>query len=132
MARTFLKPLQFRFEHPDDVKLYGDDWFVYSEYAIVELPARRLAELEAEMGLSVVAVFNGLRENTAMGDLCSAWLAIRLSSRSSLLPDKFEDFNPYTMQMEWEAAPEGKDSAPAPAPSPSVSLPILPAVESPA
>jgi len=131
--RAFLAPLRCKFEHPDDVKLYGDDWYVYDEYQIVNLPVRRLIELESAMGTTMVDVFNGMRLSSALGDLCSAWLAVKLSEHPDVLPKDFSDFSPYTMQMTWEAAPEGKahSSDPVPEPPPAISLPTLPVVESP-
>lgn len=132
MARKFLQPLRFKFEHPDDVKAYGDDWYVYDEYAIVNLPGQQLVEFEQEMdGTKIVEIFNGFRDDNMIGLIGSAWLAVKMSARANLLPENFSDFSPHMIMSDWERVPAdelGKESAP---PStPMVSLPTLPPVES--
>jgi hypothetical protein len=133
MPRAYLAPLRFRFTHPDDIAIYGEDWYLYSEPMITSMPARDLAALETELDMPLVDVMNGVRESTSMGDLGAAWIGIKLDPDRGEKCPPFADFNVHTMLMDWERAPEGK--APSPpsmaAPTPTAALPSLPAVEQP-
>lgn len=139
MPRAYLKPLRFRFTHPEDVSLFSDGWYVYNEQRISEMPARVLADLESELNMPLIDVMNGVRDSTVMGDLGASWLGVKLDmdERGEKCPP-FADFNVHTMLMDWEAAPEseGKDEAPASPssdsmPTPTAALPTLPAVVQP-
>lgn len=112
-----LRPIRFRFNDPADVERYGDRWFVYSEAQIVRLPARKLIELELELGMTLLDAMNGSRESTVLGDLAAAWLAVHLEDPA--LAGKFNDFSPLIMLTTWEAATaEDLGKAPATLPPP--------------
>jgi hypothetical protein len=113
MARNFLKPLRFRFEHPDDVAIYGDSWHVYDEAAIADLPGRQLIALETQIGTPIATVMEGVRVSSSFGDLAATWVALKMADHPKCPP--FAEFNVHTMLTDWEAAPEdeveaGKDS----------------------
>ena len=101
-ARDALGDLEFQFQDPADQAKYGDRWFRYSELDIMRLPARKLIELEARMGLTIAEVMNGVRASTALGDTAAAWVAIRLVDPD--LAGQFDDFNPLTFMIKWEKA----------------------------
>ena len=116
MSRNFLKPLRFRFEHPDDIAIYGDEWHLYDEAAIADLPGRELVALETELAVPMPTVMEGMRMSSAFGDLAGAWVGLKMGDHPKCPP--FAEFNVHTMLTDWEAAPEveveaGKDS-PAP------------------
>lgn len=149
-AARALPAIRFRFTDPDDVEKYGDRWFVFDEGDILRRPARKLIEIEAELGLAIVNAFNGFRASTTLGDLCAAWIAVRDADAD--LAGSFDDFNPLIMTIVWEEVKaEGKDEAETPATpepaasisqteeppplpisemTPSVALPVMPVVES--
>lgn len=123
---SLLPPLRFRFTEPDDVKAYGDGWYVYDESEIVRLPFRRLVALEAEVG-KLADVMNGVRGDTIAGTAASVWLAVHLADAD--LAGKFADFDPVVLLLDWdEATPEADPSGPLD-PTPTPSLPDGPPVE---
>lgn len=101
-------PLRFRFEEPNDARVYGDGWYVYDEAKIARLPARELAKLELEIGLPLVEVITSFRRDTVMSRLAAAWLAIRLVDPK--LAGKFDDFTPLILLVVWHLVPA--DEAP--------------------
>lgn len=138
-ARDALGPLEFQFQDPDDQAKFGDRWYRYSELDVMRLPARKLIELEARMGLTVVDVMNGMRASTALGDTAAAWIGVRLVDPD--LAGSFNEFNPLTFMIRWRKAEVGKapaatpDTPPPPAdsttseaesPGPTVTLQTLP------
>lgn len=135
MARSFLAPLRYRFTHPDDIATYGEDWYIYSEPVITNLPGRRLAELEAEIGMSSIDMMNGVRASEAMADLAASWLGIKLDADRGEKCPEFSKFDVHTLLIEWERVPQDQGKAPyrqsAPARTTTVALPILSAVEQP-
>lgn len=135
MARSFLAPLRYRFKHPDDVALYGDDWYVYSEPEISGMPGRELAAFEAEMGMPVLDMMNGIRASDSMADLAASWLGIKLDPARGEKCPPFLEFDVHTMLIDWERVPKDGGKAPSPPSEPartaSVALPILSAVEQP-
>jgi len=143
--KRLLAPMRFRFTEPEDVKRWGDRWYVYDEHKIVRAPARDLVALEAELGMSLVAAMNGFRSDTALGNLAGCWMAVRDVDPN--LAGPFDDFSPMIMLITYEAVPaeeaedSGKaadpvedspisqassESAPASAPPPTVVLQTLP------
>lgn len=120
-----LSDVEFRFTEPEDVAKYGDRWFRYSEKDLIRKPALELAMLEMDLQMTVVAVMNGMRMSTVLGDTAAAWLGVRAADPK--LAGEFSAFNPRTMLIEWreaaddpEAASEGKDQgSPAPDSSPT-------------
>jgi hypothetical protein len=109
-ALRAMDPLEFRFTDPQDVATYGDGWYVYDEAAFLRLRARDLIEIEGTLGMSLVAVMNGMRASTTLGDTAAAWLALRAAGKTKVAGD-FDDFNPVTNLIEWREA-EGKAEAP--------------------
>jgi hypothetical protein len=121
-ALKALDPLNFRFTDPEDVKKYGDRWYTYDEASILRLRARDLIDLEGEIGTPMVAVMNGMRASTTLGDTAAAWLGVRAMSTD--LAGPFDDFNPITNLIEWQDASEGKEVAPvATEPAPDTAIP---------
>jgi hypothetical protein len=135
MARSFLAPLRYRFTHPDDVERYGEDWYVYSEHLITHMPGRRLAEIEAELGMPIIDMMNGVRASDSMADLAAAWLGVKMDADRSEKCPPFLEFDAYTMLIDWERVPEDEGKALSPPSAPkrtrTVALPILSAVEQP-
>jgi hypothetical protein len=130
-----LTPMEFRFTEPRDTEKYGNGWRLYDELAIVTCPARVLLPLELEMGVSISTVMEGMRQDSVLGDTGAAWLALHFNGEH--VP--WADFDPCIMLAEWRQAESGKlpaeESAPTStdtAPTDTVSLPTMPAVESPA
>lgn len=141
-ALKALDPLEFRFTDPEDVKRYGDGWFTYDEASFLRLRARDLMVLEGEIGTPMVAVMNGFRSSTTLGDTVAAWLGVR--ARNVALAGSFDEFNPITNLIEWRDPSEGKEPAPEVGPDPdqplsfynttsapmdTVVLPVLPVAE---
>ncbi len=105
-----LPAIRFRFTEEDDVKKYGEDWYVFSEGDVLRRRARLLVEIEGELGLPLVSAFNGFRASTVFGDMCAAWIGVR--DKDAELAGPFDDFNPVVMSIQWEEAkPEGKAEA---------------------
>ncbi len=117
-----LPAIRFRFTEADDVKKYGDDWYVFSEGDVLRRRARDLVEIEGEIGLPLVNAFNGFRASTVLGDMCAAWIAVR--DKDAELAGPFDDFNPVIMSIQWEEVKlEGKAEAESAAtPEPVVSI----------
>lgn len=109
-ALRAMDPLEFRFTDPEDAKKYGTGWWLYDEARYLRMRARDLIALEGEMNLSMVAVMNGMRASSTLGDTAAAWLAIQ--SVNPGLAGQFDDFNPITNLIEWRDASEGKAEAP--------------------
>lgn len=106
-TRLLIKPWRFRFTEPDDVRQFGDGWFVYDEAQIVKLPLRQLAALETELGMTLVSAIDGFRTDTVMGRAACTWLAIRAQDPD--LAGPFADYSPAVLlarfeQVEDEAA----------------------------
>lgn len=137
-ASQALGPVMFRFTDPEDVKVYGDRWYRFSEEDLIRMRARDLIQLEQDLGMPVVTVMNGARMHSTIGDLAAAWLGVR--AHDPALAGEFEKFNPLTLTITWEhpddvdevdegKAPEPEtDSAPptTSAPMDTVTLPTLP------
>jgi hypothetical protein len=109
MSRNFLKPLRFRFEHPDDVAIYGDGWHVYDEPAIADLPGRELIALETQVGTPMPVVMEGVRVSSSFGDLAATWVSLKMEDHPKCPP--FAEFNVHTMLTDWEAVPEAEVEA---------------------
>ena len=140
MKRSDLLPdMEVQFTEPEDVALYGDQWFTYSELDLATLPARRQIELEQLLDSPLAAVMDGVRQSSTFGDLAGAWLAIHLAGD----PTPWEKFNPKIFLAEWRVKPQGKapevppasvaDAGPTPehatTPPDTVLLPTLPIME---
>lgn len=133
-ASQALGPVMFQFTDPEDVKLYGERWYRYSEEDLIRTRARDLIALEMELGTSVVNVMNGSRMHSTLGDLAAAWLGVR--AHDPELAGPFEKFNPLTLAITWkhpddvDEVDEGKAGEPEPtmtsAPTDTVTLPTLP------
>lgn len=134
MAREYLR-IQFTFTDPADVKAYGSEPYLYDEYALIAMPARALADLEELIGgTPIPEVMNGVRASRSLADLQATWIAMQLTpGRPDPMPS-FDDYNPHTMAIAWEApSPEllGKAlAASTPEASEPVSLPSLPRADS--
>ncbi|MCW2768474.1 MAG: hypothetical protein JWO11_4433 [Nocardioides sp.] len=100
----FAKPWQLRFTDPDDIKVYGDGWYVYDEAQIVRLDARRLVALEVQIGRPMAAVIDANRAGSVFGELAAAWLAVHLVDPG--LAGEFDQFSPLIMLVDWERSPE--------------------------
>lgn len=121
-ALKALDPIWFRFTDPEDAGKYGDRWWKYDEATILRKRARDQIALETEMGMTLVAVMNGFRASSVLGDAAVAWLAIYQVDPARA--GDFEDFNPITMMIEWTSTdpePGPKDDAPAGSPAPEAS-----------
>jgi len=151
-ALRALPPAWFRFTDPDDQGKFGDGWFKYDEGFVLRLPARQLIQMEAEMGMPMVAVMNGFRDSTALGELAILWIGVHLTDPARA--GDFDEFNPIIGMVQYSAddpEPEGKsessvntperpdsETSPIPTPSPNtnsekmdtVVLPAMPIVES--
>lgn len=104
-----MKPYRFRFTEPDDVKQFGEDWFVYDEARIVRLPARQLARYEAQLGTPIVAVVDGFRDDTVLGRLAATWLALHMHDPD--LAGPYDAYSPVVLLMRFEPVPD--DEVPA-------------------
>lgn len=126
--RQLLVPYRVRFTQDEDIKEYGDNWFVYDETALVRLPVATLMAYEQEMDRPLTAVLQGMRDGSVMGHLGAAWLAVRMAGGT--VP--WGMFTPAIMLAKWEKVPEGgRGKAPSPAPTPgdTVALDVSPAAE---
>ncbi|MEU7904107.1 hypothetical protein [Actinoplanes sp. NPDC049118] len=86
-----MKPFRFRFTDEADVARFGDRWYVYDETAIVRMPARQQARLEAALGgLKLVRVMTEFAEDGVMGRLAATWIGVHLAA-----PDLAGDFDKY-------------------------------------
>jgi hypothetical protein len=125
-ASSLLKPLRFRFTEDADAKAYGDDWVIYDEAQIVRLPARALSALEVEIGLPLLNVMQGMRDETVMGHLAGSWLALHLVDPGRA--GSFDDYSPVATLIEWERV-DGAPKADMSAPLDSTSSPSSPQAE---
>lgn len=150
-ASKALDPFWLRFTDEGDVVKYGGQWYLYDESALLLAKAREQMAVEAEMGVPLVAVMNGFRQSTVLGDLAVAWLAVRAVDPAKA--GDFDEFSPMVFTIQWT----GDDPTPAPkdeavpetvelpdlalpmdtnsfdttlAPKDTVVLPIMPATES--
>lgn len=116
--QALLAPLQVRFTEDKDVGQWGSDWYVYDELALVTTPARDLMRLEAELGVPLVDVMEGVRSSSVLGDTGAAWLALRMAG----VDITFLEFSPAIMLAEWRKRPdevdEGKDPGAVSLPTP--------------
>jgi hypothetical protein len=122
-----LGPVWFRFTDEEDIGKYGEGWFKYDEGALLRSRARDLIALETDLGLPLVAVLNGFRDSTVLGDTAVAWIGVRLTDLSRA--GDFDSFNPTTMAIEWsktEPEPLGKDEGPETMPEPPDSDSLTP------
>lgn len=109
-ALKALDPIWFRFTDPEDAGKYGDRWWKYDEASILRMRARDQITLETELGMTLVAVMNGFRTSSVLGDAAVAWLAIHQVDPARA--GDFDDFNPITMMIQWtstdpEPGPKG-------------------------
>lgn len=103
-------PMEFQFTDPDDVAVYGDRWYSYSEPDLIRLRARDLLELEANLGIPIPDVMNGMRVSATIGTLAATWIGVR--NFDEKLAGEFDDFNPFTLTITWRpAVDEGKDAS---------------------
>ena len=112
-ALRALGPCWFRFTDPEDVGKYGDGWFRYAESEVLRLRAQDLIALETDLGMPIVAVMNGFRDSTVLGDTAVAWMGVRATDPARA--GDFDAFNPITMLIEWshaEPTPGPKDEEP--------------------
>lgn len=126
---ALLAPRRFRFTESDDVKQYGDRWYVYDESQIMRLPARRLIQLEGQLGMPLVHVMNSVRSDSVTGNLAAEWLAVHLVEPE--IAGDFEQFSPAVMLTEWETVPDETNAmAAAPLdPTHTVDSPTAPPLE---
>jgi hypothetical protein len=125
-ALRALPRIWFRFTDQEDQGKYGDGWFCYDESTILRQRAREQIALEAVLGMPLVAVMNGFRQDTILGDTAAAWLAVRAIDPARA--GDFDEFNPITTLIEWsgdDPAPAGKDEAPS-EPTPASEVLLLP------
>src|SRR5688500_1504884 len=99
-SRALMAPVRFRFTEPDDVKAYGDNWYVYDESRIVRLPARELIKLETEVGQPMANVLEGFREDAVSGRLPATWIAVHLQDPSIAGP--YRDYSPVVMLLDFD------------------------------
>lgn len=124
-ALRALPRIWFRFTDLEDQGKYGDGWFCYNESTILRQRAREQIALETALGMPLVAMMNGFRQDSILGDTAAAWLAVRAIDPARA--GDFDEFNPITTLIEWsgdDPAPVGKGEAPPePMPEPEV-LPL--------
>lgn len=124
-ALRALPRIWFRFTDPEDQGKYGDGWFCYDESTILRQRAREQIALEGTLGMPLVAVMNGFRQDTILGDTAAAWLAVRAIDPARA--GDFDEFNPITTLIEWsgnDPAPAGKGEAPSEPTPGAVVLPL--------
>lgn len=119
-----MDPVEFRFTYSEDIELYGDGWYLYSEVDLIRLPARELIELEGQLGMPLPDVMNGMRLSTVLGDTAASWLGVRAARAD--LAGPFDEFNPRTMLITWRKATPGKDQEPM---APEETEPAMPELE---
>jgi hypothetical protein len=112
MQASDLKCWRFRFTDPADVERFGDDWIVWDEEPPLRLPARALAQLEAELGVRLGRVVALARINDTMANLAAIWLSIRAKDPDVAGP--YDDFDVQVYFTEWEELPveEAETAAP--------------------
>ena len=131
-ALRALPKIWFRFTDEEDQGKYGDGWFCYDESAVLRQRARVQIALETALGMPLVSVMNGFRQDTILGDTAAAWLAVRAVDPARA--GDFDEFNPITTLIEWtgdDPAPVGKGEAPPESSPVSEQLPLLTAGRSP-
>src|SRR3954471_24014509 len=105
--------MDVRFTAPEDVEKYGDGWIgPYDELDLIMLPARKLIEIESELGTPIAVVMRGVRRGSALGELGAAWLALRGAGKVVA----FDDFDPLIKLAQWrtheEPGPKDLESPP--------------------
>lgn len=98
-----LEPLRFRFTEPDDARTYGDRWYVYDELAIAQLPARRQAALEQQLGVPLLAMMAEFRRDSIMSRLAMTWVAIYLADPDTA--GSFDAYEPMVMLLNFVPIP---------------------------
>lgn len=121
---SLIPAMEVRFTEQVDTDVYGDRWFTYDEMAILGLAARDLIRLEAAMGSPMPSVMKAFRADSAYGNLCAAWLAVRQSGNDVA----FAEFDPIISFAEWRAKESEVESDPGKA---SISNPGNPPSDSP-
>jgi hypothetical protein len=112
-ALRALPRIWFRFTDLEDQGKYGDGWFCYDEGTILRQRAREQIVLETALGMPLVAVMNGFRQDTILGDTAAAWLGVRALDPARA--GDFDEFNPITTLIEWsgdDPVTAGKGEAP--------------------
>jgi hypothetical protein len=99
MALRALGGIWFRFLDEEDQGKYGSDWLKYDEGAILRMRARDLIALETDLGMPLVALMNGFRQDSILGDTAAAWLGVRAVDPARA--GDFDEFNPITALIEW-------------------------------
>lgn len=99
-------PMEYRFTEPADVARYGDRWWTWDEASLIRLPARILIRLEAEIGMPLIDVMNGVRVGSVLGDTAAAWVAVNLVDPQ--LAGEFDEFDPATLTLQWRKVEPGK------------------------
>lgn len=126
-----LAPYRFRFTYEPDAEKYGnpadpEGWWIYDEAEITALPFGQLAALEAELfPLTLVAVMQGVRDNSIIGHHAASWVALHLAAPKKAGP--FKDYAPRAVltyfepivDNEPEADADPLDSATSPDSSPA-------------
>jgi hypothetical protein len=99
MALRALPPFWFRFLNEEDQGKYGGDWLKYDEGAILRMRARDQIALETDLGMTLIAMMNGFRQDSILGDTAAAWLGVRAVDPARA--GDFDEFNPITTLIEW-------------------------------
>jgi hypothetical protein len=120
-------PMRFRFTEEADAATYGGDWWTWDETELSRLPARELIALEEAVGMPVVVVLQGLRQESTRAKLAAMWIAMHRAGHKVA----WAEFNPAALLASWEEVPPETplDSGEAPEPGSGSSSP--PSAESP-
>lgn len=113
-ALRALDPVWFRFTDPQDAGKFGDRWYKYDEGAVLRLRSQELIRLETDLGMPIIAVMNGFRDSTVLGDTAAAWLGVRAVDPARA--GDFDQFDIVSMMLEWSKdapEPDPKDESPA-------------------
>jgi hypothetical protein len=108
MALRALPAFWFRFLNEEDQGKYGGDWLKYDEGAILRMRARDQIALETDLGMTLIAMMNGFRQDSILGDTAAAWLGVRAVDPARA--GDFDEFNPITTLIEWSK--ENPDAVP--------------------
>ena len=128
-SRSLLAPFRFRFTDAGDVARFGDGWYVYDEAAIVRMPARQQALLEAAIGLPLVQVMGDFVNDRIMGRLAATWIGVHLAAPN--LAGDFDKYEPLILLVQFEQVLDGptEDVAAPLDPTPGESSPTSPSTE---